>query len=104
MPPATPEKEKANGLVQLKDEILEVLNQLRQTYQQLHQGAEIPAERIRDLLKRGEALADKIASLQGMEEAGREFRLHIQNIGRAIQDLQNFDALKKEELITGVKF
>jgi|GEM_PF-2978287 cell division FtsZ-interacting protein ZapD len=104
MPFPTPEGEAPHVLLQVKDEILEVLNQLRQTYQQLHQGTEIPADRIKALLQRGEALAEKIASLKGMEEAGREFLLHIQNIGRAIQDLKNFDALKKAELITGVKF
>lgn len=104
MQATTANGEAPTGLLQLKDEILEVLNQLRQTYQQLHQGKEVPAERIKALLQRGEALADKIASLSGMEAAGREFRLHLENIGRAIADLQNFDALQKAEWVTGVKF
>jgi len=39
-----------------------------------------------------------------MGQAGEEFLVHIKKIGQAIKDLQSFDALKKENLITGVKF
>jgi hypothetical protein len=40
----------------------------------------------------------------GMAQAGDEFKEHIQKIGKAIQDLKNFDALQKEKLVTGVRF
>jgi hypothetical protein len=91
-------------LLQVKDEILEVLNLLRETSEQLQKGLEVPAEKVNSLLARGETLSQKISSLPGMRQAGEEFLIHIKKIGQAIKDLQSFDALKKENLITGVKF
>lgn len=91
-------------ILQVKDEILEVLNQLRETYNRLQKGLEVPVQHVNALLAQGETLAQKIGSLPGMFKAGEEFLFHVQNIGKAIRDLQSFDALKKENLITGVKF
>jgi hypothetical protein len=91
-------------LLQVKDEILEILNRLRETSEQLQKGLEVPGEKVNSLLARGEALAQRIGSLPGMGQAGEEFLVHIHKIGQAIKDLQSFDALKKENLITGVKF
>ena len=91
-------------LIQVKDEILEVLNQLRETSEKLQKGLDVPGEKINVLLARGEALAQRIGSLPGMGQAGEEFLVHVNKIGQAIKDLQNFDALKKENLITSVKF
>jgi hypothetical protein len=91
-------------LLQVKDEILEVLNLLRETSQQLQKGLEVPGEKVNSLLARGETLSQRIGSLPGMGQAGEEFLVHIKKIGQAIKDLQSFDALKKENLITGVKF
>ncbi|MBI5602458.1 MAG: hypothetical protein HY879_03810 [Deltaproteobacteria bacterium] len=98
-----PEDEMQN-LLEVKDEILEVLNQLRETSERLQKGLEVPYDKVNSLLARGEALAQKIGSLPGMGQAGEDFSVHINKIGQAIKDLQNFDALKKENLITGVKF
>ncbi|MEW6188216.1 MAG: hypothetical protein AB1585_21060 [Thermodesulfobacteriota bacterium] len=91
-------------LLQVKDEILEVLNRLRETYNRLQMGTEVPVQGVNALLAQGEALAKKIGSLPGMLKAGEEFLFHVHKIGKAIKDLQSFDALKKENLITGVKF
>jgi len=91
-------------LSQVKDEILDVLNQLRGTSEQLQKGLEVPGEKVNSLLARGETLAQRISSLPGMGQAGEDFLIHINKIGQAIKDLQSFDALKKENLITGVKF
>jgi uncharacterized protein YoxC len=91
-------------ILQVKDEILEVLNRLRETTDRLQRGLEVPGEKVNSLLARGEALAQKIRSLPGMVQAGEDFSVHINKIGQAIKDLQNFDALKKENLIAGVKF
>jgi hypothetical protein len=92
------------NLLEVKDEILEVLNQLRETSEQLQRGETVHCEKVNLLLARGEALAQKIRSLPGMSQAGEDFLLHINKIGHAIKDLQNFDALKKENLVAGVKF
>ena len=91
-------------LLQVKDEILEVLNRLRETFERLQKGQDVPGEKVNSLLARGEALAQRIGSLPGMGQAGEELLVHINKIGQAIKDLQSFDALKKENLITGVKF
>ena len=91
-------------LIQVKDEILEVLNRLRETSEHLQKGVAVPAAKVNLLLARGEALAQRIGSLPGMGRAGEEFLDHVNKIGQAIKDLQNFDALKKENLIAGVKF
>lgn len=93
-----------NFFLEIKDEILEVLNQLRDTSERLQKGLNVQNEKVDSLLVRGNALAKRISSLPGMEQAGEEFSIHIQKIGQAIKDLQNFDALKKENLVTGVKF
>ena len=97
-------KDGPDVLIQVKDEILEVLNQLRETSERLQKGLEVPGEKINSLLARGETLAQRIGALPGMEKAGEEFLEHVNKIGQAIKDLQNFDALKKENLVTGVKF
>jgi hypothetical protein len=91
-------------IIQVKDEILEVLNRLRETSERLQRGLDVPGEKVNSLLARGEALAQRIGSLPGMGQAGEEFLMHVNKIGQAIKDLQSFDALKKENLITGVKF
>ena len=96
--------EPVSPLMAVKNEILEVMNKLRQTQEQLQRGQEVPNERIKSLLARGEALAQQIGALPGMEQAGQELAEHLTKIGRAILDLKNFDALKKENLVTGVKF
>ncbi len=93
-----------NALSGVKDEILEVLNQLREISERLQKGLEVSMDKVNSLLARGEAIAQKIRSLPGMGQAGDDFSVHIAKIGQAIKDLQNFDALKKENLITGVKF
>ncbi len=93
-----------NVFMEIKDEILEVLNQLREVSERLQKGLEVSCDKVNSLLARGEALAQKIRSLPGMVQAGEDFSVHINKIGQAIKDLQNFDALKKENLITGVKF
>jgi hypothetical protein len=93
-----------NVCMEIKDEILEVLNQLREVSEQLQKGLEVSCGKVNSLLARGEALAQRIRSLPGMVQAGEDFSVHINKIGQAIKDLQNFDALKKENLITGVKF
>jgi hypothetical protein len=93
-----------NVLLEVKEEILEVLNRLRGISEQLQKGFEVSCEKVNSLIGRGETLAKKIGSLPGMEQAGEDFLLHIHKIGQAIKDLQNFDALKKENLVTGVKF
>jgi hypothetical protein len=91
-------------IIQVKDEILEILNRLRETSERLQRGLDVPGEKVNSLLARGEALAQRIGSLPGMGQAGEEFLVHVNKIGQAIKDLQSFDALKKENLITGVKF
>jgi hypothetical protein len=91
-------------LLEVKDEILEVLNQLRGIAEHLQKGIEVSYEKVNALIGRGETLAKRIGALPDMEQAGEEFMFHIHKIGRAIRDLQNFDALKKENLIAGVKF
>jgi hypothetical protein len=91
-------------LIALKDEILEVLNQLRQTSAEFQKGIEVSSEKVNTLLAHGESLASRIGSLPGMAQAGEEFLDHVKKIGQAIKDLKDFDALKKENLITGVKF
>jgi prefoldin subunit 5 len=97
-------EEHLSPLIAVKNEILEVMNSLRQTQEHLQKGQDVPNERIKSLLARGEALAQQISVLPGMEQAGQELAEHIGKIGKAILDLKNFDALKKENLITGVKF
>jgi hypothetical protein len=97
-------EEHLSPLIALKNEILEVMNSLRQTQEHLQTGQDVPNERIKSLLARGEALARQISALPGMEQAGQELAEHIGKIGKAILDLKNFDALKKENLIAGVKF
>ncbi|MBI4764366.1 MAG: hypothetical protein HY787_07160 [Deltaproteobacteria bacterium] len=104
MAPPEPFEDGPDLLIQVKDEILEVLNRLRETSERLQKGLDVPGEKINSLLARGEALAQRIGSLPGMEQAGKEFSEHVSKIGQAIKDLQNYDALKKENLITGVKF
>jgi hypothetical protein len=91
-------------VIELKDEIIKIFNNLRQTTEQLQKGIEVPEENVKTLLARGESLAQRIASLPGMAEAGAEFLEHLNKIGQAIKDLRNFDALKKENLVAGVKF
>ena len=59
-------------------------------------------ERIKSLLARGENLTQQISALPGLEQAGKELAEHLTKIGQAILDLKNFDALKKENLVTGV--
>lgn len=93
-----------NIFSEIKDEIIEVLNQLREISERLQKGLKVNNEKVDSLLARGNALAKRIGSLPGMEQAGEEFSIHLHKIGQAIKDLQNFDALKKENLITGVKF
>jgi hypothetical protein len=90
--------------IELKDEIIEILNSLRRTTERLQKGIEVPEENVKTLLARGESLAQRIAALPGMAEAGAEFLEHLNKIGQAIKDLRNFDALKKENLVAGVKF
>jgi hypothetical protein len=104
MTPNEPFEEGPDFLIQVKDEILEVLNRLRETSEQLQKGLDVPGEKVNLLLARGEALAQRIGSLPGMGQAGEEFLGHVNKIGQAIKDLQNFDALKKENLIAEVKF
>ena len=91
-------------LLEVKDEILEVLNQLRGIAAQLQKGWVVSYEKVNALISRGEVLARRIGSLPGMAQGGDDFLLHIHKIGQAIRDLQNFDALKKENLVTGVRF
>jgi hypothetical protein len=93
-----------NILIEIKDEILEVLNQLRQTVERLQRGEIVGDQEVKALLLRGENLAQRIGELPGMDQAGKDFLDHINKIGQAIKDLRNFDALKKENLVTGVKF
>ena len=97
-------EEHLSPLIALKDEILEVMNKLRQTQEQLQEGQEVSNERIKSLLARGENLALQISALPGLEQAGKELAEQLTKIGQAILDLKNFDALKKENLVTGVKF
>jgi hypothetical protein len=97
-------EEQPSPLIALKNEILDVMNQLRQTQEQFKKGEDVPNERIKSLLARGENLVQQISALPGMEEAAKELAAHLTNIGQAILDLKNFDALKKENLVTGVKF
>jgi hypothetical protein len=97
-------EEHLSPLIALKDEILEVMNKLRQTQEQLQEGQEVSNERIKSLLARGEKLALQISALPGLEQAGKELAEQLTKIGQAILDLKNFDALKKENLVTGVKF
>jgi hypothetical protein len=104
MAPEETFKEGSGLLMQLKDEILEVLNRLRETSEQLQKGLDVSGGKVNSLLARGEALAKRIGSLPGMEQAGEEFLVHVNKIGQAIKDLQSFDALQKENLVTGVKF
>lgn len=97
-------EENVSPLVALKDEILEVMNNLRQTQLQLQEGRDVSNERIKSLLARGGNLAQQISALPGMEQTGEELAEHLTKIGQAILDLKSFDALKKENLVTGVKF
>jgi hypothetical protein len=97
-------EEHLSPLLAVKNEILDVMNKLRQTQDQLQKGQDVPNERIRSLLARGENLALQISSLPGLEQAGKELAEQLTKIGQAIVDLKNFDALKKENLVTGVKF
>jgi len=97
-------EEHLSPLLAVKNEILDVMNKLRQTQDQLQKGQDVPNERIRSLLARGENLARQISALPGLEQAGKELAEQLTKIGQAIVDLKNFDALKKENLVTGVKF
>ena len=104
MPEEETEQVNSEFLIALKDEILDVLTQLRQTSAQFQKGIEVSSERVNTLLAHGESLALRIGSLPGMAQAGEEFLDHVKKIGQAIKDLKDFDALKKENLIAGVKF
>jgi len=97
-------EEHLSPLLAVKNEILDVMNKLRQTQDQLQKGQDVPNERVRSLLARGENLARQISALPGLEQAGKELAEQLTKIGQAIADLKNFDALKKENLVTGVKF
>ena len=97
-------EEHLSPLLAVKNEILDVMNKLRQTQDQLQKGQDVPNERIESLLARGENLARQISALPGLEQAGKELAEQLTKIGQAIVDLKNFDALKKENLVTGVKF
>jgi hypothetical protein len=97
-------KERVSPLIAVKNEILDVMNSLRQTQEQLQKGQDVSNERIKSLLARGENLTQQISALPGMEQAGKELAEHLTKIGQAILDLKNFDALKKANLVTGVKF
>jgi hypothetical protein len=97
-------EEQLSPLIAVKNEILDVMNQLRQTQEQFKKGEDVSNERIKSLLARGENLVQQISALPGMEEAAKELAAHLTNIGQALLDLKNFDALKKENLVTGVKF
>jgi cell division FtsZ-interacting protein ZapD len=97
-------EENLSPLIAIKDEILDVMNKLRQTQEQLQKVREVSNERIKSLLARGENLAQQISALPGLEQAGKELAEHLSKIGQALLDLKNFDALKKENLVTGVKF
>jgi len=97
-------EEGLNDLLGVKDEILEVLNQLKGMSGDLQKGLEVPNEKVQTVIARGENLANRIGALPGMEQAGQELLIHIHKIEQAINDLRNFDALKKENLIAGVKF
>jgi hypothetical protein len=97
-------EEELSDIIGVKDEILEVLNQLKGMSGDLQKGFEVPHEKVQTVIARGENLANRIGALPGMEQAGKEFLVHIHKIEQAINDLRNFDALKKENLIAGVKF
>jgi hypothetical protein len=97
-------EERVSPLIAVKNEILDVMNTLRQTQEQLQKGQDVSNERIKSLLARGENLTQQISALPGMEQAGKELAEHLTKIGQAILDLKNFDALKKANLVTGVKF
>lgn len=88
----------------LKDGIIEILNALRETSGRLQKGEDVPSSTIQSLFNRGDILARNISAIPGMSEAGTEFQDHLDKIKKAIQDLKNFDALNKENLVTGVKF
>jgi hypothetical protein len=92
-------EEQVSPLIAVKNEILDVMNSLRQTQEQLQKGQDVSNERIKSLLARGENLTQQISALPGMEQAGKELAEHL-----TIWDLKNFDALKKANLVTGVKF
>ncbi|MBA4395453.1 MAG: hypothetical protein C0407_18030, partial [Desulfobacca sp.] len=72
-----------NILIEVKDEILEVLNQLRETSERLQRGETVHYEKVNSLLTRGETLAQRISSLPGMGQAGEDFLVHINKIGQA---------------------
>jgi DNA anti-recombination protein RmuC len=91
-------------LSELKEEILDIMNRLRETTGSLQKGLDVSNEQIKSLFDRGEDLGRRIGAVPGMAQAGDEFKEHIQKIGKAIQDLKNFDALQKEKLVTGVRF
>jgi hypothetical protein len=93
-----------HNLLELKDEILEVLNQLKETSERLQRGETVHDQEVKALLTRGTTLAQKIGDLPGMEQAGKDFLDHIHKISQAMKDLRNFDALKKENLIAEVRF
>jgi hypothetical protein len=97
-------EENLTHLTELKEEILDIMNRLRETTGNLQQGVDVPNEQIKALFDRGENLARRIGAVPGMAKAGDEFMDHLQKIGKAIQDLKNFDALQKENLVTGVRF
>ncbi len=97
-------EEQLSPLIAVKNEILDVMNQLRQTQEQFKKGEEVSTERIKSPLARGENLVRQIRALPGLEEAAGELAEHLTHIGQAIWDLKNFDALQKENLVTGVKF
>ncbi|MBI5583642.1 MAG: hypothetical protein HY892_07440 [Deltaproteobacteria bacterium] len=97
-------EENLTHLSALKEEILDIMNRLRETTGNLQNGLDVPNDQIKLLFDRGEKLALRIGAVPGMAKAGEEFMDHLQKIGKAIQDLKNFDALQKENLVTGVKF
>lgn len=89
---------------ELKEEILDIMNRLRETTGNLQKGLDVSNQQIKSLFDRGEDLAQRIGAVPGMAQAGEEFMEHLLKIGKAIQDLKSFDALQKENLVTGVKF
>ena len=97
-------EENLSQLSEMKEEILDIMNRLRGTTGQLQKGQDVSNEEIKSLFDRGENLARRIEAVPGMAQAGAEFMEHLQKIGKAIQDLKNFDALQKENLVTGVRF
>ena len=62
-----------NVFMEIKDEILEVLNQLREVSERLQKGVEVSCDKVNSLLARGEALAQRIPFPTGNGAGGRRF-------------------------------